>query len=156
HYLAGPDPQTPNNTITKPVLWWLKQNDPELVLQALRHPDSQMIIPGDPGASYFYTFWIDPNTGPMGSVFAMPSKIEGYPTRRDVVGQWITDKCPLPSAAPTLTTLAAASTSGDAVAAIIQAHYQDASQEPAHNSYPLVGPGSPSNATVLWWFKNNK
>jgi hypothetical protein len=106
HYLFGPDPQQPGRIIPGPVLWWVGQT-PEVFLQALRHPDSHMVTPGIPDQSPFYTFWIASGQGPMGNVFDKPSKIEGYPTRRDVVFQWIKDNCPLPADAVVLSAIAA-------------------------------------------------
>lgn len=73
--------------------WWFEQPTGTL-LKALASPINDLVRPGDPASSRFYTELIAP-TGPMGSIFGLPASPPNTGTWRDVVHQWIVDGCPL-------------------------------------------------------------
>ena len=77
--------------------WWFTQPTRDL-MQALSSPVNDVITPGKPEDSYYFTDLIAPS-GPMGSMFSLPATSAGGRIRRDVVRDWITAGCPLPLAA---------------------------------------------------------
>ena len=88
-----------------PLKWWFTQPTRAL-MQALSSPVNDVITPGQPEQSTYFTVLIAP-TGQMGSVFDLPAASSKGKTRRDVVFDWITAGCPLPPATRVSPTVAA-------------------------------------------------
>jgi hypothetical protein len=95
--ITGIDLNT-GNKVTRPISWWINQNQPGAFLQALA--SSKLIISGKPDKSPFFTNWISQT-----SIFEQPAVLKtddnkyistGYNSWRDVVSQWISDGCPIP------------------------------------------------------------
>jgi hypothetical protein len=84
------------NGTVHPLRWWFTQQPREL-MQALSSPVNDVITPGNPDQSSFFTGLIAP-AGPMGSVFSLPAASSPGKTRRDVVHEWIMAGCPLAAA----------------------------------------------------------
>lgn len=82
--------------VVHPMSWWFEQPTRAL-MEALASPVNDVIQPGDPASSRFFTELIAP-TGPMGSVFGLPAGSADSGAYRDVVHRWIIDGCPLPDA----------------------------------------------------------
>jgi hypothetical protein len=80
-----------------PLAWWFTQPTSAL-MEALSSEKNDVIIPGRPQDSPFYTELTAP-TGPMGDVFALAA---GPPpttkTNHQVVYEWIATGCPIPAA----------------------------------------------------------
>jgi len=87
------------NGVVHSLAWWFQQPTRNLI-QALASPVNDLVKPGDPSSSRFFTELISP-VGPMGSVFSLPAAAPNTGSCRDVVHQWIVDGCPLTEERPT-------------------------------------------------------
>lgn len=79
-----------------PMSWWFTQPTRDL-MQALSSPTNDVITVGSPEQSMYFTVLIAP-TGPMGSVFDLEAQSSPGVSRRQVVLEWISAGCPLPTA----------------------------------------------------------
>jgi L-Lysine epsilon oxidase N-terminal/L-lysine epsilon oxidase C-terminal domain/Iron-containing redox enzyme len=75
------------------IAWWFEQPTRSL-MEALASPVNDIVSPGNPEQSRFYTDLIAPG-GPMGSIFSLKANPPNLGTCRDVVCLWISDGCPL-------------------------------------------------------------
>jgi len=87
------------NGVVHSLAWWFQQPTRNLI-EALASPVNDLVKPGDPSSSRFFTELISP-VGPMGSVFSLPAAAPNTGSCRDVVHQWIVDGCPLTEERPT-------------------------------------------------------
>jgi hypothetical protein len=81
----------------RPLAWWFAQPGDEgtrNLMAALASPANDVITPGDPDNSRFFTEFVAPGR-PMGSWFDQPAPAPATGSCRDVVSAWITAKCPL-------------------------------------------------------------
>jgi hypothetical protein len=81
-----------NGTVHK-LAWWFQQPTREL-MKALASPINDVITPGEPTQSRFFTELISP-TGPMAAPFNLPASAPNVGTCRDVVHAWIAASCPI-------------------------------------------------------------
>ena len=89
----------------KPVLHWLTDSDPLVMMKALINPKNKYIQCGSKEKSLFYTSYTTERSSEMGvrygRVAADAPELEGDPhceriwTWRDILGRWIDDGCPL-------------------------------------------------------------
>ena len=82
-----------------PMRWWFTQPTRDL-MQALSSPINDVITLGSPEQSMYFTVLISPS-GPMGSIFGLSANSSPERSRRQVVFEWISAGCPLPTAART-------------------------------------------------------
>lgn len=93
--VAGHTEHSLNDASGKPqtVAWWFTQPTRDF-MQALGSPANNMITPGSPSTSPFFTQWAAPG-GAMGAALDTPADGSPGMSCRDVLEQWITRGCPL-------------------------------------------------------------